>query len=80
MRRSRGTGGEETAERTMKNPVSLISTLLQPTVPTSPDSRQADVDGVSVSSSLVHQSQTPELRHLPPVQELLTGTRTRRHG
>lgn len=72
-----GGGGEETAERTMKNPVSLISALLQPAVPTSPDSRQADVDGVSVSGSLVHQSQTPELCHLPPVQELLTGTRAR---
>lgn len=42
---------------------------------TSPDSREADVDSVSVSvsGSFVHQSQTAELGHLPPVQELLKG-------
>lgn len=39
--------------------------------PTSPDSWEADVDPVSISSSLVHQSQAAELRHLASVQELL---------
>lgn len=38
---------------------------------TSPDPREADVDPVFVSGPLVHQSEAPELRHLPSVQELL---------
>ena len=38
---------------------------------TFPDTRQAELNSVSVPSALVHQRQTAELRHLTPVQELL---------
>lgn len=48
-----------------------VDHFLELSLRTSADSRQADVDPVSVSRTFIHQSQTAERRHLPPVQELL---------
>lgn len=42
-----------------------------PTLRTSADPRQANVDAVSIS--VIHQSQAAELCHFPAVQKLLQG-------